>query len=155
MRKWNQKIINTLRHYAWYVMTLGFMPIFTVSLQLFTMWLIPILFHRFPNITSHHLTTFHGDRNNLLCQISKFPFNLKSLKLSNQTQFPAKGLRALSKKITTLTSFTYSSFSIKPISHIQTLLFSKTMTLFLLLIVSLYLKNLICKITIYRSFHDI
>ncbi|GAU34831.1 hypothetical protein TSUD_259110 [Trifolium subterraneum] len=68
---------------------------------------IPTLFHRFLNLTSLHITIFQGKLNSLLCQISKFPFKLKSLKLSNQTQFPAKGLRALSKTITTVTSFTY------------------------------------------------
>ncbi|GAU49385.1 hypothetical protein TSUD_177340 [Trifolium subterraneum] len=64
------------------------------------------LCHRFPNLTSIHITGILGDLNDLLCQISKFPFNLKSLKLSNINKFPTKGLQVLSKKITTLTSLT-------------------------------------------------
>jgi hypothetical protein len=75
-----------------------------------TLLYIQTLCHRFPNLTSIHITNIQGDLNDLLCQISKFPFNLKSLKLSNINKFPAKGLQVLSKKITTLTSLTCSKF---------------------------------------------
>ncbi|GAU16180.1 hypothetical protein TSUD_298100 [Trifolium subterraneum] len=74
-----------------------------------TLPFIPTLFHRFPNLSSLHFKRFKGDLNSLLSQISSFPFNLKSLKLSNQSEFPVKGLRALSKNITTLTSLTCSN----------------------------------------------
>ncbi|GAU35720.1 hypothetical protein TSUD_258950 [Trifolium subterraneum] len=76
-----------------------------------TLLFIPTLFYRFPNLTSLHITSFHGDLNSLLCQISEFPFKLKSLKLSDKFQFPAKGLQDLSKKITTLTSLTCINIS--------------------------------------------
>ncbi|PNY16870.1 F-box/LRR-repeat protein [Trifolium pratense] len=76
-----------------------------------TLLFIPILFHRFPNLTSLHITSFEGDLNALLCQISKFPFKLKSLKLSDCSTFPTEGLRALSRKITTLISLTCSNIA--------------------------------------------
>ncbi|GAU35726.1 hypothetical protein TSUD_259010 [Trifolium subterraneum] len=72
---------------------------------------LPRLFQRFPNLTSLDLTRFsiYGDIDALLYQISTFPLNLKTLKLSHQSTIPADGLRALSKKITTLTSLTCSN----------------------------------------------
>ncbi|PNX98904.1 F-box/LRR-repeat protein [Trifolium pratense] len=76
-----------------------------------TLPFIPRLFQRFPNLTSLDLTLFSkdGDIDELLYQISTFPLNLKTLKLSNQFTIPAYGLRALSKKITTLNSLTCSN----------------------------------------------
>ncbi|GAU35722.1 hypothetical protein TSUD_258970 [Trifolium subterraneum] len=80
---------------------------FTIIDPTFSTLLIPILFHRFPNLTSLHITSyFQYDLNTLLCHISQFPFKLKSLKLPDRSKFPAKGLRVLSKKIKTLTSLT-------------------------------------------------
>ncbi|CAL5210544.1 unnamed protein product [Lathyrus oleraceus] len=69
------------------------------------------LFHRFPNLSSLDLTriTKQTDLHALLFQISTFPFNLKSLKISNQSTIPANGLRALSKTIPSLTSLTCSN----------------------------------------------
>ncbi|GAU47713.1 hypothetical protein TSUD_177180 [Trifolium subterraneum] len=69
---------------------------------------IQTLCHRFPNLTSLHITSFLYDLNAALCQISKFPLKLKSLELSNIFIFPTKGLRALSKN-TTLTCLTCSN----------------------------------------------
>ncbi|KAK2432380.1 F-box/LRR-repeat protein [Trifolium repens] len=66
------------------------------------------LFQRFTNLTSLNFAYFHGDLNGVLLQISCFPLNLKSLNLSNHITIPFIGLRALSKKITTLTSLTCS-----------------------------------------------
>ncbi|PNX99551.1 F-box/LRR protein, partial [Trifolium pratense] len=69
---------------------------------------------RFTNLTSLNLTRFLDDHNKLLCQISCFPLNITSLNLSNKfTKFtistiPSDGLLTFSKKITTLTSLTYS-----------------------------------------------
>ncbi|KAK2449591.1 F-box/LRR-repeat protein [Trifolium repens] len=74
-------------------------------------FLLPRLFHRFQNLTSLDLTSIDSkstDLDALLNQISTFSFNLKSLKLSNQSTIPTNGLRALSKKITTLTSLSCS-----------------------------------------------
>jgi len=69
--------------------------------------LLPRLFCRFTNLTSLDLTSYNGDLNRLLCQIY-FPLKLTSLNLSNQHTIPADGLRAFSKKTTTLTSLTCS-----------------------------------------------
>ncbi|KAK2427135.1 F-box/LRR-repeat protein [Trifolium repens] len=68
------------------------------------------LFKRFTNLTSLSLTHFHGDLNQLLCQIARFPLNITSLNLSNKfniSTIPFNGLLTFSKKITTLTSLTY------------------------------------------------
>jgi len=68
------------------------------------------LFHRFSNLTSLDLSFYHGDLNVLLREISRFPFSLlTSLNISNQPTIPAKGLQALSNKITTLTSLICSN----------------------------------------------
>ncbi|XP_004491924.2 F-box/LRR-repeat protein 14-like [Cicer arietinum] len=68
------------------------------------------LFHRFNNLTSLDLSSFIGNPNKLLCQISNFPFKtLTSLNLSNLSKIPAKGLQAFSKNITTLTSLICSN----------------------------------------------
>ena len=64
------------------------------------------LFPRFSNLNSLDLTCYYGDLDSLLFQISRFPLNLTSLNFSDQDIFPADGLRAFSKKITTLTSLT-------------------------------------------------
>ncbi|KAL5072402.1 hypothetical protein RYX36_011386 [Vicia faba] len=76
-----------------------------------TLPFLPNLFHRFPNLTSLHLTriTKPTDLHALLCQISIFPFNLKSLKISNQPTIPANGLQTLSKTFPSLTSLTCSN----------------------------------------------
>jgi F-box/leucine-rich repeat protein 2/20 len=84
---------------------------FTISDS--TLPFIPTLFHRFPNLESLHITSFQGDLNALLRQISKFPLeDLESLELSNLSKFPSEGLRAFSKKITTLTSFACSNIGL-------------------------------------------
>ncbi|XP_045831886.1 F-box/LRR-repeat protein 2-like [Trifolium pratense] len=67
------------------------------------------LFKRFTNLTSLDLTCFNSDLNALLSQISCFRLNLTSLNISNQPTIPAIGLRAFSKKITTLTSLICSN----------------------------------------------
>jgi F-box/leucine-rich repeat protein 2/20 len=67
------------------------------------------LFKRFTNLTSLNLTCFSGDLDALLSQISCFRLNLTSLNLSNQPTIPSNGLRAFSKKITTLTSLICSN----------------------------------------------
>ncbi|CAJ2656371.1 unnamed protein product [Trifolium pratense] len=66
------------------------------------------LFQRFTNLTSLNFTYFRGDLNKVLLQISFFPLKLKSLNLSNHSTIPQNGLRALSQKITTVTSLTCS-----------------------------------------------
>ncbi|GAU34828.1 hypothetical protein TSUD_259080 [Trifolium subterraneum] len=74
--------------------------------------LLPSLFQRFTYLTSLNLTRFHGDLNKLLCQISCFPLNITSLNLSakfTKSTIPFVGLLSFSKKITTLTSLTYSN----------------------------------------------
>ncbi|CAJ2640294.1 F-box/LRR-repeat protein [Trifolium pratense] len=67
------------------------------------------LFKRFTNLTSLDLTCFDGDLDALLSQISCFRLNLTSLNLSDQPAIPTNGLRAFSKKITTLTSLICSN----------------------------------------------
>ncbi|XP_039690652.1 uncharacterized protein, partial [Medicago truncatula] len=64
------------------------------------------LFPRFSNLNSLDLRCYYGDLDSLLFQISRFPLNLTSLNFSDQDIFPADGLRAFSKNITTLTSLT-------------------------------------------------
>ncbi|PNX88154.1 putative F-box/LRR protein [Trifolium pratense] len=67
------------------------------------------LLQRFTNLNSLKLTGEYTDLDNLLIEISSFPLKqLTSLDLSNQPTIPAIGLRAFSKKITTLTSLTCS-----------------------------------------------
>ncbi|GAU35715.1 hypothetical protein TSUD_258900 [Trifolium subterraneum] len=68
-----------------------------------------LLFKRFTNLTHLDFTCFRGDLDALLSQISCFRLNLTSLKISNQYAIPANGLRAFSRKITTLTSLTCSN----------------------------------------------
>ncbi|MCI29238.1 F-box/LRR-repeat protein [Trifolium medium] len=46
-----------------------------------------------------------------MLQIFRFPLNLKSLNLSNQLTIHVKGLRAFSRKITTLTSLACSDIA--------------------------------------------
>ncbi|CAJ2656370.1 unnamed protein product [Trifolium pratense] len=67
------------------------------------------LFKRFVNLTSLDLTCFCGDLDALLSQISCFRLKLTSLNISNQPTIPAIGLRAFSKKITTLISLVCSN----------------------------------------------
>ncbi|XP_045816563.1 F-box/LRR-repeat protein 20-like [Trifolium pratense] len=66
------------------------------------------LLTRFTNLDSLNLTSKYIDLDNLLIEISRFPLKLTSLNLSEQPTIPAIGLRAFSKKITTLTSLTCS-----------------------------------------------
>ncbi|CAJ2630804.1 unnamed protein product [Trifolium pratense] len=74
--------------------------------------LLPRFFNRFSSINSLNLSCHQKDDvNTILCQISLFPLNLKLLKLSHQTTFPANGLRVLSQNITTLISLTCSFIS--------------------------------------------
>ncbi|XP_045786044.1 SCF E3 ubiquitin ligase complex F-box protein pof2-like [Trifolium pratense] len=82
---------------------------FTICLQTFPF--LPILLRRFTNLTSLNLSGFRGNLNRLLRKICRFPLKLTSLNLSNQCRIPANGLRAFSKKITTLTTLTCSNTS--------------------------------------------
>jgi len=67
------------------------------------------LFKRFSNLTSLDLTSFDGDLDTLLYEISNFPsLNITSLDLSYQPTIPANGLQTFSQMITTLTSLTCS-----------------------------------------------
>ncbi|XP_045827669.1 F-box/LRR-repeat protein 2-like [Trifolium pratense] len=66
--------------------------------------LLSCLFKRFTNLTSLNISSYGGDLNKLLIEISCFPLNLTSLNISKQRHFPADGLQAFSGKITTLTS---------------------------------------------------
>jgi F-box/leucine-rich repeat protein 2/20 len=79
---------------------------------------LPILFQRFPNITSLDLSRYRiitghpsygNDLNNVLLQISQFPLKLTSFTFSRSCTIPTNGLRAFSQKITTLTSLTCSN----------------------------------------------
>ncbi|CAL5214429.1 unnamed protein product [Lathyrus oleraceus] len=79
-----------------------------LSLSL-TVWnptcrLLSHLFPRFMNLIYLDLSCYYGLINNLLIQISRFPLKLTSLNLSNQPNITARGLRAFSRNITTLTS---------------------------------------------------
>jgi hypothetical protein len=78
---------------------------------------LPILFQRFPNITSLDLShyriitghpSYGNDLNNVLLQISQFPLKLTSFTFSRSCTIPTNGLRSFSQKITTLTSLTCS-----------------------------------------------
>ncbi|XP_050893531.1 uncharacterized protein LOC127100420 isoform X2 [Lathyrus oleraceus] len=69
------------------------------------------LFRRFSNIVSLNLSSYYGDINEILIQISHFPLKITSLNLSNQLKIPAKGLRAFSKNIITLTSLICSNIA--------------------------------------------
>ncbi|KAK2385608.1 F-box/LRR-repeat protein [Trifolium repens] len=71
-----------------------------------------LLFRRFTNLTSLNLSRLDcNNLDSLLCEISCFPLKLTSLNLSHNRGIPANGLRAFSKKITTLTSLTCSKMS--------------------------------------------
>jgi len=70
------------------------------------------LFKRFTNLTSLNLSRFHGNLDELLCQISRFPsLNIASLNISNKSTIPADGLRVFAQNITTLTSLTCSKIA--------------------------------------------
>ncbi|RHN58536.1 putative leucine-rich repeat domain, L domain-containing protein [Medicago truncatula] len=82
----------------------------TISEQ--TIPFIPRLFQRFPHLTSLNLslTSQEVDLDALLCQISTFSLDIKSLYISNPNyDIPEHGLRALSKKMKNLTSLTCST----------------------------------------------
>ncbi|KEH28623.1 putative leucine-rich repeat domain, L domain-containing protein [Medicago truncatula] len=66
------------------------------------------LFERF-TITILDLSSYDGNLDTLLCEISLFPLKITSLDLSDQPTIPAIGLRYFSQKITTLTSLTCTS----------------------------------------------
>jgi F-box/leucine-rich repeat protein 2/20 len=71
-----------------------------------------LLFRRFTNLTSLNLSRLDcNNLDSLLCEISCFPLKLTSLNLSHNRGIPANGLRAFTKKITTLTSLTCSKMS--------------------------------------------
>ncbi|GAU49165.1 hypothetical protein TSUD_407120 [Trifolium subterraneum] len=80
---------------------------FTLCYQ--TVPFLPLLFGRFTNLNSLNLTSFYCNLDGLLRQISCFPLKLTSLNLSNHNNIPTDGMRAFSKKITTLTSLTCSN----------------------------------------------
>ena len=68
------------------------------------------LLKRFTNLNSLDLSNYNGDLDMLLHKISPFPLKkLTSLSISNQHTFPADGLRAFSKNITTLASLDCSN----------------------------------------------
>ncbi|CAI8611371.1 unnamed protein product [Vicia faba] len=87
---------------------------FSVRITDETIPFLPRLFHRFPNLTSLHLTLLSKtleEVDALLTLISTFPLHITSLNLSNglHTKFipvPAKGLIALSKTLKNLRSLT-------------------------------------------------
>jgi len=66
------------------------------------------LFHRFTNLIILDLSSYNGNLDALLCEISLFPLKITSLDLSDEPMIPAKGLQYFSQKITTLTSLTCS-----------------------------------------------
>ncbi|XP_058729435.1 F-box/LRR-repeat protein 3-like [Vicia villosa] len=75
-------------------------------------------FHRFSNIASLDLSYYvGGDMDDLLIQVSRFPLRITSLNISNQLRIPAKGLRAFSENITTLTSLVCSNIATLIYSH--------------------------------------
>jgi F-box and leucine-rich repeat protein 2/20 len=82
---------------------------FSLTISNQTLPFLPRLFQRFTNLTSLDISSYYGDHNKLLIQISGFPLKLTSLNLSNQPVIPANGLRVFSQKITTLTSLTCSN----------------------------------------------
>ncbi|KAK2415401.1 F-box/LRR-repeat protein [Trifolium repens] len=82
--------------------------LFSLAVYNPTLPFLPSLFNRFSSLNSLDLTCYKGDLNTLLCQISLFPLNLKSLDLSCQPTIPTNGLRVLSQNITTLISLTCS-----------------------------------------------
>jgi len=66
---------------------------------------LPRLLKRFTNLTSLDLSRYNYSLDDLLCKISNFPFNkLTSLKFPVPSAFPADGLHAFCKTVTTLTS---------------------------------------------------
>jgi len=67
---------------------------------------IPLLFERFPNVTSLNITLSSRVLNALLILISNLPLNIKSLALYHPIKLPQNGLRALSLKMKNLTSIT-------------------------------------------------
>ncbi|RHN58535.1 putative leucine-rich repeat domain, L domain-containing protein [Medicago truncatula] len=69
------------------------------------------LFQRFPNVTSLNITLRESDLDELLTQISTLAIDLRSLALYHPTTVPVNGLRALSKKMKNLTSFTGYQFA--------------------------------------------
>jgi len=69
-----------------------------------TLPVLPRLLQRFTKLTSLNLSSYYGDLNALLTQISRFPLKLTLLNLSNQLNLLANGLGAFSQNITTLTS---------------------------------------------------
>lgn len=80
---------------------------FSLTVRIQTLPFLPRLLLRFTNLTYLDLKRFskHGDLDALLRKIARFPLKkLTTLNISNQLHFPAKGLRAFSKRITTLTS---------------------------------------------------
>jgi len=79
---------------------------FSVTISDQTIPFLHPLFERFPNITSLKTTLQGSDIDALLTQISAFPVDLKSISIFDPITFPANGLRALSKKMTNLTSLT-------------------------------------------------
>jgi len=77
---------------------------FSLTILYPTLPVLPRLLQRFTKLTSLNLSSYYGDLDALLIQISRFPLKLTLLNLSNQLTVPANGLRAFSQNITTLTS---------------------------------------------------
>ncbi|PNX99310.1 F-box/LRR-repeat protein [Trifolium pratense] len=76
------------------------------------------LLHRFTNLTTLDLSHLDVQLNDLLIQISTFPFDqLTSLNISNQSSLPAIGLQAFSSTVTSLTSLTASNLGVFDIIH--------------------------------------
>jgi len=82
---------------------------FSLTISNQTLPFLPRFFQRFTNLTSLDISSYYGDQNTLLIQISRFPLKLSLLNLSNQPTIPANGLRVFSLKITTLTSLICSN----------------------------------------------
>ncbi|AES86896.1 hypothetical protein MTR_4g016660 [Medicago truncatula] len=82
---------------------------FSVTITDRTIPFIPLLFERFPNVTSLNITLSSrvlNVLNTLLILISTLTLNIKSLALYHPIKLPTKGLRAFSQKMKNLTSIT-------------------------------------------------
>jgi len=76
------------------------------------------LFERFTHLNSLDLSHYHCYLNKLLRKISCSPLNITSLNISNNPTIPVNGLRAFSKKVTTLTSLNASDIHSLKSSHL-------------------------------------
>ncbi|XP_057454113.1 uncharacterized protein LOC130745759 [Lotus japonicus] len=81
----------------------------TLAISDHTLPFLPLLLHRFPNLTSLEFTHFYDFLDTVLFQISRYPLRrLTSLNISHRAPFPTDGLRALAENTKTLTSLNCS-----------------------------------------------